>query len=213
MKSCKLASVIITAANQKGGVGKSTIAVHLVTWLREQNLDAALVDADVQGSSSVWANEVDPGTPIYRFHTADEILDEVKAMTEAIVIVDGPAGMGEVTRATLLVADMALIPCGPSVLDLRAASEAVRVLEQVRRIRGGAPRGAFIPNKLQKNYRLSEELLVSAKSLGLDLAPGLGLRQAFADAAGQKSVVSRMNRPAEAAAREMEELFQYLFGK
>jgi chromosome partitioning protein len=205
--------MIITAANQKGGVGKSTIAVHLVTWLREQNINAALVDADVQGSSSVWANEVDPGTPIYRFHTADEILDEVKALTEAIVIIDGPAGMGEVTRATLLVADMALIPCGPSVLDLRAASEAVRVLEQVRRIRGGVPRGAFIPNKLQKNYRLSEELLVSAKSLGLAVAPGLGLRQAFADAAGQKSVVSRMNRPAEAAAREMEELFQYLFGK
>lgn len=75
------------------------------------------------------------------------------------------------------------------------------------------PRGAFIPNKLQKNYRLSEELLVSAKSLGLAVAPGLGLRQAFADAAGQKSVVSRMNRPAEAAAREMEELFQDLFGK
>jgi chromosome partitioning protein len=204
--------MIITAANQKGGVGKSTIAVHLVTWLREQNINAALVDADVQGSSSVWANEVDPGTPIYRFHTADEILDEVKALTEAIVIIDGPAGMGEVTRATLLVADMALIPCGPSVLDLRAASEAVRVLEQVRRIRGGVPRGAFIPNKLQKNYRLSEELLVSAKSLGLAVAPGLGLRQAFADAAGQKSVVWRMNKQAEAAATEIFALFENLFG-
>ena len=213
LKSCKLAGVIVAAANQKGGVGKSTIAVHLVSWFREQGIDTALVDADVQGSSSVWAKEVDSATPVYRFQTADEILDEVKLLKEKVIVIDGPAGLGEVTRATLLVADIALIPCGPSVLDLRAASEAVRVLEQVRGIRGGVPKGAFIPNKLQKNYRLSEELLVSAKSLGLAIAPGLGLRQAIADAAGQKSVVSRMNRAAETAALEMEELFQFLFGK
>jgi len=130
-------------------------------------IDIALVDADVQGSSSEWAKRVDASTPIYRFQTADQILDEVKALTESIVVIDGPAGLGEVTRATLLVADIALIPCGPSVLDLQAANEAVHVLGQVHRIRGDVPVGAFIPNKLQKNYRLSEELLVTAKQLGL----------------------------------------------
>lgn len=203
--------MIVTAANQKGGVGKSTIAVHLVSWFREKGVDTALVDADVQGSSSEWANEVDPGTPIYRFHTADEILDEVKLLKEKVIIIDGPAGLGEVTRAILLVADVALIPCGPSVLDLRAASDAVRALEQVHRIRGETPKGAFVPNKLQKGYRLSEELLMTAKTLGLAVTPGLGLRQAFADSAGQRSVVWRMNRQAEPAATEMLGLFQHLF--
>lgn len=107
---------------------------------------------------------------------------------------------------------LAEIPCGPSVLDLQAANEAVHVLSQVHRIRGDVPVGAFIPNKLQKNYRLSEELLVTAKQLGLDVTPGLGLRQAFADAAGQNSVVWNMNRQAEKAAAEMTELFDHLFG-
>ena len=115
------------------------------------------------------------------------------------------------TRSILLVADVALIPCGPSVLDVRAASDAVRVLDQVHRIRGEKPKGAFIPNKLQKNYRLSDELLVTAKTLGLAVTSGLGLRQAFADAAGQKSVVWDMNRQAQTAAAEMRGLFEHLF--
>lgn len=203
--------MIIATVNQKGGVGKSTIAVHLVTWFREQNIEAALVDADVQSSSSIWAKELDMETPVYRLQSADEILDEVKLLKEKVIIIDGPAGLGEVTRAILLVADVALIPCGPSVLDLRAASDAVRALEQVHRIRGEIPRGAFIPNKLQKNYRLSEELLMTAKTLGLAVTPGLGLRQAFADAAGQRSVVWRMNRQAEPAATEMLGLIEFLF--
>jgi len=105
-----------------------------------------------------------------------------------------PADWTTSSRAVLLVADVALIPCGRSVIDLRAASVAVRALEQVHRSRGELPKGAFIPNKLQKNYRPSEELLMTAKTLGLAVTPGLGLRQAFADSAGQRSVVWRMNR-------------------
>lgn len=212
LKSVNMSVMIIATVNQKGGVGKSTIAVHLVTWFREQNIQAALVDADVQSSSSIWAKELDPATPVYRLQSSNEILDEVKLLPEEVIVIDGPAGLGEVTRSILLVADVALIPCGPSVLDLRAASDAIRVLEQVHRIRGDLPRGAFVPNKLQKNYRLSDELLLTAKTLGLAVTPGLGLRQAFADAAGQKSVVWRMNRQAETAATEIFALFENLFG-
>jgi chromosome partitioning protein len=203
--------MIIATVNQKGGVGKSTIAVHLTKWFRERGFDTALVDTDVQGSSSEWTTELDHTTPVYRLQTADDILEDVKELEEEVIIIDGPAGLGEVTRSILLVADVALIPCGPSVLDVRAASDAIRVLDQVHRIRGEKPKGAFIPNKLQKNYRLSDELLVTAKTLGLDVTPGLGLRQAFADSAGQKSVVWNMNRQAETAATEMRGLFEHLF--
>lgn len=203
--------MIIATVNQKGGVGKSTIAVHLVTWLREQGIETALVDADVQGSSSEWTKEIDASTPIYRLQSADEILDKVKFLSEKVVIIDGPAGLGEVTRSILLVADIALIPCGPSVLDVRAASDAVKALDQVHNIRGNLPKGLFVPNKLQKNYRLSDELLITAKTLGLEVAPGLGLRQAFADSAGQRSVVWRMNRQSQLAANEVLALFEHLF--
>ena len=203
--------MIVAVANQKGGVGKSTIAVHLVTWLRESGIDAALVDADVQSSSSVWAKEADETTPVYRFQTAEDILERVGKLSEQVVVVDGPAGLGEATRATLLVCDLALIPCGPSILDLRAASDAVRALKTVQGIRGGVPKGVFVPNKIQRNYRLSKQLLATAYSLGLELSPSLGLRQAFADSAGQKSVVWRMGEGASIAAAEMIDLFECVY--
>ena len=203
--------MIIASINQKGGVGKSTVALHLVIWLRERGIDVALVDADVQSSSSIWAREVDENIPIHRYQTANDLLDRVKLLSETVVVIDGPGGLDEATRAILLLCDLALIPCGPSVLDLRAAHEAVHVLRQVQGIRKGPPQGIFIPNKIQKNYRLSNQLLETANELHLSVAPGLGLRQAFADAAGQKSVVWNMGPEAAKAASEMINLFESLF--
>jgi len=81
----------------------------------------------------------------------------------------------------------------------------------VQGIRGGVPKGIFIPNKIQRNYRLSKELISTATKLGLDLAPGLGLRQAFADAVGQKTAVWRMGRQEQPAATEMINLFEGIF--
>jgi len=45
--------MIIALTNSKGGVGKSTVAVHLAVWWKKQGADVALIDADGQGSSSV----------------------------------------------------------------------------------------------------------------------------------------------------------------
>jgi chromosome partitioning protein len=49
--------MIITVANSKGGVGKSTLAVHLAAWLYEQGCKVTLADCDTQQSSSEWIRE------------------------------------------------------------------------------------------------------------------------------------------------------------
>lgn len=207
--------MIVATANQKGGVGKTTIAVHCCVWLHENGLKVALVDADVQSSSSVWAREVVPEMHIERLQTSEDVLERVPELASKfdMVVIDGPAGLTEVTRSTLLCADLALLPCGPSVLDLRAADEAVRVVRQAQKIRNGLPRAILVPNKLQRNFRLSRELLDTAGTLGLDVAPGLGLRQAYADAAGQGTVVWRLGSSAREAAEEIHTLFTQLLSK
>ncbi|MBI3869997.1 MAG: AAA family ATPase [Verrucomicrobia bacterium] len=207
--------MIVALTNSKGGVGKSTLAVHLAVWWKECGANVALVDADVQGSSSVWLKETGSEVPVFRLQTADEVLDQIAEISRSFehVVVDGPAGLSEVTRAILLVADLALLPCGPSVLDLRAANEAIRVVKQAQTIRHGLPQAMLVPNKLQARYRLSRELLEIARHLAVPATPELRLRQAYADAAGQGTVVWHLGPGGEMAANEIKELFHGLFRK
>ena len=205
--------MIIAQTNSKGGVGKSTLAVHLVVWLKEQGRTVALVDADVQGSSSVWLREAEPQVEVFRLQTPDDVLDQIPRLLAQFddIVIDGPAGLSEVTRAILLLADLACLPCGPSVLDLRAANDAIRVVRQVRQIRQGPPAVILVPNKLQVRYRLSREFLETARSLEIPTTSGLRLRQAYADSAGQGTVVWRLNtRSGREATDEIQTLFREL---
>ncbi len=204
--------MLIAVVNAKGGVGKSTIAVHLAVWLHEQGRRVLLVDADVQGSSSIWLGEAAPEIPITRLQTADDILDQLPKLSPTVddVVIDGPGGLSEVSRSILFVADYALVPCGPSIVDLRAASDAIRVLRQAQAIRKGPPEAVFVPNKLQPRHRLSQEFLETAQTLEIRASRGLRFLKGYADAAGQGTVVWRMPRETEAG-QEIRSLFTELF--
>jgi chromosome partitioning protein len=205
--------MILALTNSKGGVGKSTIAVHLAAWMLEQGKKLAFVDSDVQGSSSGWLREAAPEIKAIRLLAKEDILDQLPKLAVEFdyVIADGPAGLSEVTRSILCFADLAIFPCGPSVLDLRAVIEALEVNKQIQAVRNGSPREIVVPNKLQTQYKLSKELLQTVKSLGMPVGEGLRLRQAYADAAGQGTVVWRMNtESAKAATAELQFLFQQL---
>lgn len=216
--SCELSSLhvlmiskvmLFAFANPKGGVGKSTLSVHLTVWLKEQGAKVALVDADVQGSSSVWLKEAAPEIPLVRLVTPDEILEELPKLQSIYehLVVDGPAGLSELTRAILLLTDVALLPCGPSVLDLRAAFEAIKVLRQVQSIRKGPPKSILIPNGLKTRQRLSKDFVDAAHTLDIPASSGLRDLQAYADSVGQGTVVWRMGPRAADAAAEIKQLF------
>jgi chromosome partitioning protein len=203
--------VIITTANSKGGVGKSTIAVHLAVWLHEKGQHVILVDADMQQSSSRWIKDAVPQMSVVSYQTPDEVLEEVPRLEReaSLVVADGPAGMAELTRALLMIADLALVPCGPSALDLEASTQAVRVIRQARDVRkNGLPHALFVVNKLQPQTRLSRELLESAATIGIPVArTALHFRQVYADAPGQRSVVWKMGYRGTEGAAELHQLF------
>jgi chromosome partitioning protein len=205
--------MILALSNSKGGVGKTTIAVHLAVWMAEQGHDIAFVDSDVQGSSSGWLREAAPNLKTIRLLTSDDVVEQLPKLAGQFqhLVVDGPAGLSEVTRAILCLSDLAIFPCGPSVLDVRAVMEAIIVLRKTQEIRHGLPEAIIIPNKLQPQYRLSKELVQTVKSFDMPVGDGLRLRQAYADAAGQGTVVWRMGtESARAATAEMQVLFQKL---
>lgn len=196
--------------NLKGGVGKSTLAVHAAIWLAEQGKRVCLVDADGQSSSSYWLKEASPELPLFRLITADDLLDQIPKIAAHYehVVIDGPGALSEVTRTILLLTDMAFLPCGPTVMDLRAANETIRVVRQVQMIRKGPPEALFIPNLLHKRHRLSTDFLETARSLDIPTVNGLRQLQAYADAVGQGTVAWRMGREGAEAGKEIQNLFR-----
>lgn len=203
--------MLIGVVNSKGGVGKSTIAVHLAAWLHEKGVKVAVVDADGQSSSTEWLAEAAPEIPCYQWQDSEQIfggIEELKENFEAVVL-DGPAGLNEATKAVMVLAHGIMIPCGPSILDLRALQDALLVVKEVQATRaGGLPYVRLVPNKLQRRYRLSQELLYAVQEVELSASTGLSLLSAYPDAAGQGTVVWRMGSKAGKAAREMNRLFE-----
>jgi chromosome partitioning protein len=203
--------MIIVIANSKGGVGKSTIAVHLAAWLQHQGHSVTLADCDTQQSSSEWAKEAAPEVKAVRLADPDEILDRLPtlALQTDFVVADGPGSNTETSRALLLRADFAIVPCKASMLEVRALAQATNVLRQAQDIRGGKPQALIVLSMVGKTYRLTQDMKDAAAALELPLAKtALTLKQIYADAPGQGAVVWQLGSRGKEAANEVEALFR-----
>ncbi|TWT35232.1 MinD/ParA/CobQ/CobA-like protein [Posidoniimonas corsicana] len=204
---------VITIANSKGGVGKSTVAVHLAAWLHEQGHRVTLADCDTQQSSSEWIREAAPEVRAVRLNNPDHILNELPALAAETdyAIADGPGSQTETSRALLLRADLAIVPCKASMLEVRALAKATEVLRQAQDIRGGVPEAVIVLCMVGKRYRLTKDMQDAAAALQLPLADtAMTLRQIYADAPGQGAVVWQMGARARTAADEVHRLFAEL---
>ena len=202
--------MIIAIANSKGGVGKSTIAVHLAAWLHERGYRVTLADCDTQQSSSEWIREAVPEVKAVRLDNPDSILNELPLLNQDAdyVIADGPGSQTETSRALLLRADLAILPCKASMLEVRALVKATEVLRQAQDIRAGKPSAIIVLSMVGKNYRLTQDMKDAAAQLALPLADTpMVLRQIYADAPGQGAVVWKMGTRAQEAAQEVDQLF------
>jgi len=149
--------MIIVIANSKGGVGKSTLAVHLAAWLSRQGHKVTLADCDTQQSSSQssseWIREAAPNVKAVRLDNPDVILNELPILGQDAdyVVADGPGSQTETSRALLLRADLAIVPCKASMLEVRALAKATEVLRQAQDIRAGKPNAIIVLSMVGKN--------------------------------------------------------------
>ena len=204
---------IIAVANAKGGVGKSTTSVHLAAWLHEQGHRVLLADCDAQQSSSQWMEEANPDIDTVQFDKADDILDSLQdhAREFDYVIADGPGSNSEISRALLMVADLAVLPCKASMLEVRALAEATKLLLQARKIRRGEPPATIILNMVRPRYKLAAEMQKAAAALRLPIiSTSWILRQVYADAPGQGTTVFKMGAQGRIAAAEVQKIFEEL---
>lgn len=205
---------VIGFLNQKGGCGKSTTAVHFAYWLAiKKKKKVLLVDADSQRSSSEWLEGMELAVPYQVVQTPDDLLEllpELALQCDQLVV-DGPASLAEATRAILFRANLAIIPVQPTGIDLRSASEAVRLVKQAQSVRGGTPAAAMFLSRAVKGTKLKDEayaLLSKTPELTL-LKSVIHQKQVIADTSGQSATVWDLSsRPAKESAREYERLFK-----
>jgi chromosome partitioning protein len=208
---------VIAIAGRKGGIGKSTIAGNLAAELDAMGQTVALLDADPQHSLAAWAaqgkgmlyrcvQKVEPGD------TEDLRAKVRKAEKEAgIVLVDTPPGMPEIAFQAALVADLMLLPCGPSPLDLFPLKDALNIALKARaQRRAKKPRIRFVPSKVLMNTVLGRNLTSELEAMGKKVLPAIGQRIVVAEAV-MSGLTVREFAPNSSAHAEFEELAKEVY--
>jgi chromosome partitioning protein len=203
---------VVVVAGRKGGIGKSTITGNLAAEFHEMGLTVVALDADPQHSLAAWAEQ---GEGILKGcverltrDSADELRTKVRAAEKKadVVLIDTPPGMPYVAYQAMLLADLVLLPCGPSPLDLFPLKEALnQALKARAQRRSKKPRIRFVPSKVTKNTNLGRSLSASLEEMGKKVLPGIGQRIVVAEAV-MSGLTVREYDPNSPACAEFQEL-------
>jgi chromosome partitioning protein len=197
-----MAARVITVAQQKGGAGKTTLAVILGVTAQEFGHRVALVDIDPQGSLTRWAalRLTVPDSRLIRVSTVTgwRAANEISRLSRDydLIVVDSPPHALTDAKIAMRAADLVVVPVQPSPLDIWATRPTIDFAEGERK------KTLLVLNRVPQRSPIAEQMAAALAELGVPSAAAkLGNRASFAASMAEGQSV-REAAPGTIGARE-----------
>lgn len=200
----------IAIISQKGGAGKTTLAVHLATAAALSGLATAIIDLDPQGTAASWGDRRRAGEPEVISGQAARLptlIEAAQANGADCVILDTAPNADQTALRAASVADLVLIPCRAAMFDLEAIKTTL-TLAQI------AHKPAYVVlNAVPPRSGIGKEAAEGLARQGAQVAPvTLSQRVAFAHGVIDGRTAQEFD-PGGKAAEEIAELYRWTCGR
>jgi chromosome partitioning protein len=201
----------IAFLSQKGGSGKTTLAVHMAIAANESGEHVVLVDTDPQKTATAWSDVRKKDSPIVATVAPAELHNVLAAAQKeriTLAIIDtAPHAAPDAVRVVQAV-DLVVIPCRPTAFDLAAVASAVDIVRAAP-----STKAVFVLSACPFRSPEIEETRAALSGYGLDVCPSIVTdRRAFARAVASGRGVTEFENDGKAAI-EIRALWKWLKGR
>jgi len=203
---------VLGLLSRKGGVGKTSLAIHLSVLAEESGRRVLLIDLDPQGSAAAWWQAREASAPQLEATTPGELsrlLDAASKNSIDLAIIDTRPSVEADAVQVAALSDYLLIPTRPAIMDLRA------ILGTLDIVKGGRHRASIVLNACMASRGVGEasstkEARTALKAFGVPVAPVSIVQRAALSHALLGGLAISEAEPNGKATKEMRALWRYV---